>query len=246
MKYKLSVLLALVTGAILTACASEPSLSHLPLSLPQLSEVQPGEEIAVIHTNHGEVWVRLFPDYAPLTVENFVTHARNGYYDGLIFHRVIENFMIQGGDPTGTGGGGESIWGGRFEDEFTPSLRHITGALAMANSGPNTNGSQFYIVNRPNVQPDELSFLHEILENQDQLVAGPDGSQVALSSIFPVALAEAYIERGGTMHLDFGHSVFGQVFQGMDVVNAISTVETGPGDRPVDDVIINTIEIRAY
>lgn len=105
----------------------------------------PGDVVAKISTGHGEIWIRLFPDMTPKTVENFVGLAERGFYDGLIFHRVIPDFMIQGGDPLGTGTGGESIWGGAFEDEFS-ELSNIRGALSMANRGPNTNTSQFFIV----------------------------------------------------------------------------------------------------
>jgi len=106
--------------------------------------------IAVFKTTKGEFEVELRPDIAPKAVENFTTHAKNGYYNGLIFHRVIKNFMIQGGDPTGTGRGGESIWGKPFEDEFSPNaLFDKTGILAMANAGRNTNGSQFFITTAP-------------------------------------------------------------------------------------------------
>jgi len=106
--------------------------------------------VAVLETNQGTIEIELRPDLAPKTVENFVTHSKKGYYDGLIFHRVIEKFMLQGGDPTGTGRGGESIWGGKFKDEFSPkALFDKAGILAMANSGPNTNGSQFFITTVP-------------------------------------------------------------------------------------------------
>ena len=109
----------------------------------QLDRPQKGETIAVMHTSLGDISIRLFPDKAPKTVENFVTHAKNGYYDGLKFHRVINDFMIQGGDPTGTGMGGP---GYRFEDECRPDLKHDgPGVLSMANAGPGTNGSQFFI-----------------------------------------------------------------------------------------------------
>ncbi|MGM0623128.1 MAG: peptidylprolyl isomerase, partial [Campylobacterota bacterium] len=103
-------------------------------------------QTVVLETNRGNIELQLFEDKAPKAVENFVTHAKNGYYDGQIFHRVIKNFMVQGGDPTGTGRGGESIWGEPFEDEFAPNLVFDRGGLlAMANSGRNTNGSQFFI-----------------------------------------------------------------------------------------------------
>ena len=102
--------------------------------------------VAVMNTNMGTIEIELFADKTPKTVENFVELANKGYYDGIIFHRVIADFMIQGGDPTGTGRGGESLWGKSFEDEFVSELRHETaGILSMANSGPNTNGSQFFI-----------------------------------------------------------------------------------------------------
>lgn len=102
--------------------------------------------VAVIQTNMGTIELELFADKTPKTVENFVGLANKGYYDGVIFHRVIDNFMIQGGDPTGTGRGGQSLWGGRFEDEIVPELKHSgAGILSMANAGPNTNGSQFFI-----------------------------------------------------------------------------------------------------
>ena len=102
--------------------------------------------VAVIKTNMGTIEIELFAEQTPKTVENFVGLSEKGYYNGVIFHRVIKNFMIQGGDPTGTGRGGASFWGGKFEDEFVSDLKHDTpGMLSMANAGPNTNGSQFFI-----------------------------------------------------------------------------------------------------
>ena len=102
--------------------------------------------VAILETTQGTIEIELRPDYAPKAVENFTTHIKNGYYDGLIFHRIIKNFMIQGGDPTGTGRGGVSIWGKPFKDEFnSQALFNKVGILAMANSGKNTNGSQFFI-----------------------------------------------------------------------------------------------------
>ena len=114
---------------------------------PQLNtEVNENEIKMVMYTNKGDMTFKLLPNKAPKTVENFVTHAKNGYYDGISFHRVINDFMVQGGDPTATGMGGESIYGGPFEDEFSLEAFNLYGALSMANSGPNTNGSQFFIV----------------------------------------------------------------------------------------------------
>ena len=115
----------------------------------QLALPVAGDLVAVMHTNMGDISIRLFPEFAPKTVENFTTHAKNGYYDGIVFHRVIKDFMIQGGDPTATGCGGESIWGRNFQDEFTPELHNLRGALSMANAGPGTNGSQFFVTLAP-------------------------------------------------------------------------------------------------
>ncbi len=197
------------------------------MSFNQLDKPQSGEVIAVMHTTLGDISIRLFGDKVPRTVENFVTHAKNGYYDGLIFHRVIKDFMIQGGDPTGTGCGGESIYGEKFEDEFHPELHNIRGALSMANAGPNTNGSQFFIVEASEV-PDGML---------DQMRGMADRG-------FPENTVKAYEQVGGTPWLDFRHSVFGQVFDGMDVVEKIASVKTNGADRPLEDVKIISIDIQ--
>lgn len=193
----------------------------------QLNKPTENDTIAIIKTNMGEIKIKLFPQFAPKTVENFTTHAKNGYYDGLIFHRVIKDFMIQGGDPTGTGCGGESIWGRSFEDEFTGELHNLRGALSMANAGPNTNGSQFFIVQANNCPEDFIMQMKQIDEK-----------------VFPNECVEAYEEIGGTPWLDFRHTVFGQVYDGMDVVDAIATVPTKSQDKPASDVIIETIVIE--
>ena len=117
----------------------------------QLRQPAAGDTVATIKTNKGDIKVVLFPDAAPKAVENFTTHADNGYYDGVIFHRVIPDFKIQGGDPLGMGIGGESSWGRPFKDEFSRDYHNLRGALCMANAGPNTNGSQFFIVQAPSV-----------------------------------------------------------------------------------------------
>ncbi|ADD67813.1 Peptidylprolyl isomerase [Denitrovibrio acetiphilus DSM 12809] len=111
---------------------------------------KPKDQFVTLETTQGNIIVKLFPEVAPKAVENFTTHVANGYYDGIIFHRIIEGFMIQGGDPTGTGRGGESIWGRPFEDEFHEDFEFdVPGLLAMANAGPRTNGSQFFITTAP-------------------------------------------------------------------------------------------------
>lgn len=209
------------------------------------------DEIAVITTNMGTMKVMFFPEEAPKAVENFKTHAKEGYYDGLIFHRVINNFMIQGGDPTGTGAGGESIWGEPFEDEFSPKLHNFRGALSMANAGPNTNGSQFFIVQSKTVDESVVEMIEEAKKSKDKMeVKLNDGKSVELGNIFPDNVIQHYREAGGTIHLDhvFGatHTVFGQVFEGMDVVDKIAEVETGENDKPIEDVVIEKIELQPY
>ena len=198
-------------------------------ALPQLQEVKAGDKIAVLKTNMGTIKIKLFPEYAPKTVENFETHIKNGYYNGIIFHRVIDGFMIQGGDPTGTGRGGESIWGEAFEDEFSNSMLNIRGALSMANAGPNTNGSQFFIVQAKEVSPDLIKMMKE-----------------AVSQGYSEDFIDAYSHLGGTPHLDGRHTVFGQVIEGMDVVDKIAAVDRDEMDKPKTDVVIEeaTIETK--
>jgi peptidyl-prolyl cis-trans isomerase B (cyclophilin B) len=147
---------------------------------------------ATLHTSHGPIEVELHDADAPKTVENFTKLAGDGFYDGVVFHRVIEDFMIQGGDPTGTGSGGP---GYTFEDEINEH-KVVRGALAMANAGPNTNGSQFFIVTAD---------------------AAP--------------------------WLDGKHTVFGRVTSGMEVVDTIETVPTDARDKPLEDVVIERVEL---
>lgn len=181
---------------------------------------------ALIKTNRGDIKIILFPDIAKKTCENFINHAKNDYYNNVIFHRVIKDFMIQTGDPTGTGMGGESIWGNDFEDEFSVELRNYRGAISMANRGPNTNSSQFFIVTKREVESD---FIEQLRETKNDF--------------FPSKIIDEYEKLGGTFWLDFKHTVFGQVVSGMDVVESIEGSNTDNQDRPIDDCIINKIEI---
>ena len=157
----------------------------------QTSKPSKGDTLVAMETTLGTVTLRFFPEDAPKAVENFVTHAKNGYYDGIVFHRVIKDFMIQGGDPTGTGMGGESIFGGEFDNEPSSRLSHIVGALSMANAGPDTNGSQFFVVQGRNAK-----------------------------------------------YLDGDYSVFGQVVEGMDVVDSIAKTPVDRNDRPKTEMKI--------
>jgi len=154
--------------------------------------------VAILETSMGSITCRLLPDVAPKAVENFVGLAKRGYYEGVVFHRVITDFMIQGGDPTGTGYGGKSIWEIPFEDEVSPEWRFDRpGILAMANTGrPRSNGSQFF-----------------------------------------VTLKE-------TPWLNDRHTIFGEVIDGYDVVQAIGAVETGAQDKPIEEVKIESVTIE--
>ena len=192
---------------------------------PQLNELNTSNPLVTVHTNHGDFKLELFPEIAPKTLENIGTHAKNGYYNGVIFHRVIEDFMIQGGDPTGTGMGGESIYGRTFEDEFSREAFNLYGALSMANAGPNTNGSQFFIVTAKQVPAQMLKQLK-------------DGG-------WPEEIVEEYAKIGGTPWLDHRHTVFGRVVEGMDVVLDIEGVKRNGQDRPLEDVVIESMEVNA-
>lgn len=192
------------------------------MTFPQLA-LSEQTTFATINTNRGSIKVALFTEQAPKTVKNFIELSKKGYYDGVIFHRVIPDFMIQGGDPTGTGMGGESIYGTKFEDEFSEEVFNLRGALSMANAGPNTNGSQFFIVQNKNVPANMVSQLEG---------AG-----------FPKEIIEAY-KQGGTPWLDFRHTVFGHVVEGMDVVDDIGAVQRDSQDRPLYDVTIDSVSIE--
>ena len=202
----------------------------------QLRLPRKGDTIAIMKTTLGEMRFRMLPDDAPKAVENFTTHAKNGYYDGLVFHRVIKDFMIQGGDPLGTGTGGESIWGTPFEDEFTMTAFNFRGALSMANSGSNTNGSQFFVV-----QADAKTLM------ESNGIADAKALEEALGNGgWPAEAAKAYGTVGGTPHLDQKHTVFGQIYQGLDVLDKIAGVETDGSDKPKRDVKIEKLTIATY
>lgn len=193
------------------------------MKYPQLNLENQQGPTAVLKTNQGEIKIQLFPEQAPMTVENFIRLAQKGYYDGTIFHRVISNFMIQGGDPEGNGTGGESIWGHPFEDELSRELFNIRGALSMANSGPNTNGSQFFIVQNKNMPKRYIKQME------------PAG--------YPKEIIHAY-KQGGTPWLDGRHTVFGQVITGMDVVDKIAKSKKDKMDKPLEDITIESIQVQ--
>lgn len=193
------------------------------MKYPQLNLENQQGPTAVLKTNQGEIKIQLFPEQAPMTVENFIRLAQKSYYDGTIFHRVISDFMIQGGDPEGNGTGGESIWGHPFEDELSRELFNIRGALSMANSGPNTNGSQFFIVQNKNMPKRYIKQME------------PAG--------YPKEIIHAY-KQGGTPWLDGRHTVFGQVITGMDVVDKIAKSKKDKMDKPLEDITIESIQVQ--
>jgi cyclophilin family peptidyl-prolyl cis-trans isomerase len=237
------------TGNIPKSETTESEIANENLMTPEVTpfmestafynfnEPKEGDEIIVMTIkNYGTVKIRLFPELVPKAVENFVTHAKEGYYDGLIFHRIIAEFMIQGGDPLGTGTGGESIWGGKFDSGMTDKLHHFTGALAYANSGStSTSGSQFYICVNKTLTQAEID------------------SYVQAGYTFDEETQKKYMEVGGQPFLDGGifggsnaYTVFGQVYEGQNIIEAVSKVQTGTSDRPLEAVVIESIKVEEY
>lgn len=247
MKKLLAIVLAamLVAGAM-TACSSNKDKTQnntaqtqqgdasAEVELPQFEKPEKESKVAIMETTAGTIKIQFFPEYAPKAVENFLTHAEEGYYNGLSFHRVINGFMIQGGDPKGDGTGGESIWGEGFGLEVNKNLRHFRGAFSMARSNdPNSQGSQFFIVQNPEVDEDTLAAMRDVGVN-----SSGDG--------FPDNVVEKYAEVGGYPSLDYNYTVFGQVFEGMEVVDKIAE-ETKTGDNGAvaeeDRTIITSITV---
>ena len=206
-------------------------------------ELVSGRDHVVINMEDYEpITVEIYADEAPITATNFLKLAEEGFYDGLTFHRIIDDFMVQGGDPEGTGAGGESIWGEYFEDEFSETLYPLRGALCMANRGSDTNGSQFFIVqaDASTIQDleEQLAAYDMTLQDYIEQVSGVEVSDEAI---------ELYEELGGTPWLHMAHTVFGQVYAGYDVLDEVAAVpadaETGV---PEEEVVIETITIFTY
>jgi len=187
---------------LLVACGVKPDVNPPPVAMNpsfahQLEKPKTGETIATMTTNMGVIKIKFFEKQAPNTVKNFTEHSKKGFYNGLTFHRVIPDFMIQGGDPDGNGTGGKTWDDKILLDEFSDDLSHLPGTLSMANAGPNTGSSQFFIVQSPT----------------------------------------------GTSFLDGRHAVFGQVYEGMDIVNKIVNVKRNANDMPLEPVIIEKVEM---
>ncbi|MDE7303642.1 MAG: peptidylprolyl isomerase [Oscillospiraceae bacterium] len=251
-KFISAVTAAVLSAAVFTGCEGTPdsgstalvdelgnvdanTIQWLPdVDIHNFNMPEAGEKIAVITVKDmGEIKIKLFPEDAPKGVENFIGLAEMGYYDELIFHRVIQDFMNQGGDPRGDGTGGKSIWGEAFDGGTSEHLYHFTGAVAYANSGAtSTNGSQFYIVNTPD------GYMQSTCE---ELYAYD-----STSYNWPANVAAKYSEVGGVPFLDGGYTVFGQVFEGMDVVRQIAASETDDNDKPLTQVIMESVRIEEY
>lgn len=238
----------------------------------QLDKPAKGDTIAVMHTNKGDIYMRFFEKYAPNTVKNFISLAEKGKYNNCIFHRVIKDFMIQGGDYENFDGtGGQSADGGKFDDEFCDKLVNIRGSVAMANSGKDTNGSQFFINQNDKkafkanggfsnlVSYWQKSIKPAFTSNKDnstQLAAivSQVGTSAYDADVVPKEIQKLYEENGGNASLDgaynavdSGHTVFAQVYKGMDVVDKIANVKTdSTNNKPEKDVVIKSIEIKEY
>lgn len=221
MKWIAAALAVVLCTGMLTGCSSSDQAYNL-------MKPKNGDTIAVLHTSMGDITVEFFKKAAPKAVENFLTHAEEGYYNDMIFHRVISDFMIQSGDPAGTGTGGESIWGTPFELEISDRAFNLRGALCMANAGPNTNGSQFYIV-QEGIVDDQLFKMYEMY-----------------GYTFTDQQKELYSTYGGSPWLDGDYTVFGQVIEGMDIVDAIAAVQVDEQDKPLEDVVLKSIEVTKY
>ncbi len=220
----------------------DPTQSKAAQKLYQFRHPKDGDTVAeIVVEGYGSIFVKFFKDKAPKAVENFVQHAKDGYYDGVKFHRVIADFMIQSGDPTGTGRGGESIYGAPFEDEFSSDLEPARGALCMANAGANTNGSQFFIVSGTAAKVQELK---KYVEYKGHTFA--EYLKSGYNTVLTDAKIEFFTTYGGAPWLSGHHTVFGQVYKGFDVLDNISYTDTDNKDIPLKDVIIKTIKVTEY
>lgn len=207
---------------------AEQASALLQFELPQA-----GDDIVVIRTNMGTMKVMLFPETAPKAVENFVTHAKDGYYNGLTFYKVQKNKCLYTGDPKGDGTGGESIFkdeDGRvvpFEDEYSMDLWHFNGALSMVNDGAeDNNGSRFCFVQSSNISADTLLEMKGIG--------------------FPSNVVMKYAGVGGAPWLDTKQVVFAQVYEGLEVLDAIAAVEVDENGVPKENVVINSMSVEKY
>jgi peptidyl-prolyl cis-trans isomerase B (cyclophilin B) len=227
MKTLLKVSLILILSLILLfGCSKEKEAEIVESSMKQLNSPNQGDKIAVFDTDMGIFKIVLYDRLAPKAVENFITHANNNYYDGLSFHRVIEDFLIQSGDPTNTGSGGDSASMVPFENEYSEDLHNFKGAVGMAAFEKNQNKSQFYIIAGGDISEEMINNMKIAGYSQD--------------------IVDAYIEVGGRPTLDYNYTVFGQVYEGMDVVLEINKVKVGSDNRPEKEVLIKSVTIDTF
>ena len=223
---------AVMISGIFVSCEKK-MVTLKDVDILNFSQPSQGEEIAVITVkDYGDIKIKLFPEECPSGVENFKSLiSEYEYYDNTSFHRVIKDFMIQGGDPTGTGSGGNSKWGKGFSQEINPGLCHFSGALAYAVGEDKLNGSQFYIV----------TGLTDISADDFQKLANSDTPKY-----YPSNVIDMYYEKGGYPYLDGDYEVFGQVFEGLDICFEIASAETDENDRPLEAIVIEKAEITEY
>ncbi len=192
----------------------------------QFKEPTRGDTVAQIETSRGTIKVILYPDLAPLAVQNFILLSQKGYYNGLTFHRVVEDLIISSGSPDGTDKGGRSIWNVPFPDEFSDLLHNYSGAMGMANYGEDTNGSQFYFVTTP---------VGEIEQGKIDGMSRAGWRQEVI---------DTYREAGGEPRLDYRYTVFGQIYEGLDVAYDINHADLDENGRPKEDITINSVTVE--
>lgn len=227
---------ALLAAGLLAGCGGNPIVGGIKRPQVESEELQfqapaEGDPIAIFNTSAGEVRAVLYPDVAPMAVENFTRLAREGYYDGTSFHRIVSGFVVQGGDASGSGTTGSTIWNNNpYPKEISDRLHHYSGALCAAFSpDEDVSGlSQFYFVQS---LPEKLD---------DSLRTQMEEAGVRTEVI------EAYDAAGGLPYLDYTDTVFGQVYEGMDVVDALAQTEVDENGKPLEDVLLNSVTISSY
>lgn len=215
-----------VTSTVTSKSYGEQFKENGQAELLNFKKPKKGDPVATMKTTMGDIKLVFFKDVAPKAVENFLTHAEDGYFDNILFFQVFSDY-IQSGDPRSDGTGGKSIWINPFKDEFSEKALHFRGAISMVNAGfPDTNASQFFIVRAKSVPTEVLTSLRK------------EG--------YPQSLLKKYSDVGGLPRFDFKHTVFGRVLEGMDVVDNIAAVKTDNSAKPIEDVVIKTVEVGTY
>ena len=222
-----SILLLLILVLSLVSCGKKEEEPPKPKNaLPQLNDPAVGDTIVTITTNKGVIRAILFDKAAPQTVSNFIKLTDSGYYDGMIIHKAIADFVIQMGDPTAEGNGGDSFNGVGIPLEYNESLHNFTGALGMAAGTDGLAYSQFYIVAGSEVSEEYVDAMK--------------------SAGYAANVIEAYQELGGQPSLDYEYTIFGQVFEGLDIVQEIANSKTDKWNRPKKDVVVSSVSISSY